>query len=76
MRYVNGEVEGDVSFVVGSDVSTFEIAGAIRQQEPSIMVIKVEWSVVGSGVWSADTLKIPPNKIAITQRSSVQVVIA
>lgn len=76
MNYVNGEIDGDVSFVVGSDVSTFEIASAINQQEPSIFVKKVELSVVGSGTWSADTMVIAPNQIARTQRSSVQVVIS
>ncbi len=76
MNYVNGEIEGDVSFVVGSDVSPFEIASAINQQEPSIFVKKVEVSVVGSGTWSADTMEIAANEIARTQRSSIQVVIA
>ncbi|MGW8304373.1 MAG: baseplate J/gp47 family protein [Achromobacter pulmonis] len=76
MNYVNGEIDGDVSFVVGSDVSTFEIASAINQQEPSIFVKKVELSVVGSGTWSADTMAIAPNQIARTQRSSIQVVIS
>ncbi|GAB1837370.1 hypothetical protein MyNCGM121_41500 [Achromobacter xylosoxidans] len=76
MNYVNGEIDGDVSFVVGSDVSTFEIASAINQQEPSIFVKKVELSVVGSGAWSADTMVIAPNQIARTQRSSIQVVIS
>jgi len=75
MNYVNGGIEGDVSFVVGSDVSTFEIASAINQQEPTIFVKKVELSVVGSGVWSADTMDIAPDQIARTQRSSIQVVI-
>ncbi|MFY2842308.1 baseplate J/gp47 family protein [Achromobacter ruhlandii] len=76
MNYVNGEIDGDVSFVVGSDVSTFEIASAVNQQEPSIFVKKVELSVVGSGTWSADTMVIAPNQIARTQRSSIQVVIS
>ncbi|MNV54248.1 hypothetical protein D3C71_1464310 [compost metagenome] len=76
MNYVNGDIEGDVSFVVGSDVSTFEIASTINQQEPTIFVKKVELSVVGSGTWSADTMGIAPDQIARTQRSSIQVVIA
>ncbi|WMD23293.1 baseplate J/gp47 family protein [Achromobacter seleniivolatilans] len=76
MNYVDGDIDGDVSFVVGSDVSTFEIASAINQQEASIFVKKVELSVVGSGVWSSDSMDINPNQIARTQRSSIQVVIA
>lgn len=76
MNYVDGDIEGDVSFVVGSDVSTFEIASAINQQEPTVFIKKVELSVAGSGVWSPDTMDIAPNQIARTQRSSIQVVIA
>lgn len=76
MNYVNGDIEGDVSFVVGSDVSTFEIASAVNQQEPTIFVKKVELSVVGSGTWSAHTMEIAPNQIARAQRNSIQVVIS
>lgn len=76
MNYVNGDVDGDVSFVVGSDVSPFEIAGAINQQEPSLFVKRVELSVAGSGAWTADTMIIQPFQVARTQRSSVQVVIS
>lgn len=73
MNYVNGELEGDQSFVVGSDVSPFEISGAINQQEPSIYVRKVEISLVGSGTWSSDVYDIAANEIARTQLSSITV---
>lgn len=76
MNYVNGDIDGDGSFVVGSDVSTFEIASAVNQQEPTVFLNKVELSVVGSGAWSSDTMEIAPNQIARTQRSSIHVVIA
>lgn len=75
MRYVNQEIEGDVSFVVGSNVSPWEIAGAINQQRPEIRVRKVELSLVGSGTWSTDEYEIAINEIAKTQRSSITVVV-
>ncbi|URG13022.1 baseplate J family protein [Stenotrophomonas phage B2] len=74
MNYVDGQVEGDVSFMVGVDVSPFEIAGAINQQEPNIHVRKVELSVVGSGVWSTDTLEVGAKGVARTVPSSISVV--
>jgi len=75
MNYVSGEVEGDAGFVTGSDVSPFEIAGAINQQEPTIFVRRVELSLAGSGTWSSDTFEIARNQVARTRRSSIQVVV-
>lgn len=74
MNYVNGDIEGDVSFVVGADVSPWEISGAINQQEPSIVIRKVEISEVGSGTWSSDVFDIAPDEVARTQLSSITVV--
>ncbi len=74
MNYVNGELEGDVSFVVGVNVSPWEISGAINQQEPLISVQKVELSLAGSGVWSSDVYDLDIDQAARTQRSSIAVV--
>lgn len=74
MNYVNGDIEGDRSFEVGIDVSPWEIAGAINQQEPRLSVVKVELSEVGSGVWSTDVFSVDINELAKTQRSSISVV--
>lgn len=76
MNYVNGYLEGDVSFVVGSDVSPFEISGAINQQEPSLFVKNVELSLSGSGVWSSSIYEIKVNEIARTQISAITVIVA
>lgn len=45
--YANGELEGEDGFVVGGDVTTFEISGAINQVEPRIFVTNVELSTDG-----------------------------
>lgn len=45
--YVAGELEGEDGFVVGGDVTTFEISGAINQVEPRIFVTNVELSTDG-----------------------------
>ena len=75
MNYVNGDIEGDRSFVVGVNVSPWEIAGAINQQESRLSVVKVELSEVGSGVWSADVFSLGINELAKTQHSSISVVV-
>lgn len=74
MNYVNGDIEGDRSFEVGKDVSPWEIAGAINQQEPRLSVVKVELSEAGSGVWSTDVFSVAINELAKTQRSSISVI--
>ena len=76
MNYVNGELEGDASFVVGSDVSPWEISGAINQQEPRLSVTNVELSLAGSGVWSSAVYPIAINEVARTQANSITVVVA
>lgn len=74
MNYVNGALDGDVSFRVGVSVSPFEISGAINQQEPFIKILNVELSTDGL-TWSNTTLDIKPNEIAVTQRGSISVII-
>lgn len=75
MNYVNGDTEGDRSFIVGKDVSPWEIAGAINQQEPRLAVVKVELSEVGTSVWSTDVFAIGINELAKTQHSSISVIV-
>lgn len=74
MNYVNGALDGDVSFRVGVSVSPFEISGAINQQEPFIKILNVELSTDGL-TWSNTTLDIKPNEIAVTKRGSISVII-
>lgn len=46
-RYADGELGGQDGFIIGSDVVTFEISGAINQVEPRIFVTNVELSTDG-----------------------------
>lgn len=75
MNYVNGLVEGDVSFVVGVDVSPFEIAAAINMQNPSITVTKVEVSKASPVSWSTNVLSMNANQIARITESGITVII-
>lgn len=75
MNYVNQEVEGDLAFIVGVDLSGWEIAGAITQQRPDFFITKVELRETGTSDWTTDTIDIKINEIAKTQRSAISVVI-
>jgi len=45
--YANGELDGEDGFVIGADITTFELAGAINQIEPRITVALIELSTDG-----------------------------
>jgi hypothetical protein len=48
VQYADGLLSGEPGFVVGADVSPFELAGAINRNEPTIYVQKVEVSYDGA----------------------------
>ncbi|UVE47619.1 hypothetical protein KS461_10130 [Pseudomonas chlororaphis] len=73
MRYVNGGLEGDAGFVVGNDVSPFELAGAVNQVEPRIFVRLVEISTDGV-IWQSNALSISIQQKAQTTLGSIQVI--
>ncbi len=72
--YGAGELEGEAGLVVGSDVSAFELAGAINQVEPRIFVTKVELSEDGI-TWSTADVPIAINEVARLPESAVSVLI-
>lgn len=45
--YANGLFSGEPGFIVGADVSPFELSGAINQREPTIFVSDLEISTDG-----------------------------
>jgi len=73
MAYVDGELEGDAGFVVGNDVSPFELAGAVNQVEPRIFVRLVEVSTDGV-TWQTGIIPISIQQKAQTSISSIQVI--
>ena len=62
-QYADGDLEGQDGFIIGSDVTTFEISGAINQVEPRIFVTNVELSTDGINYASA-TVPIALDQIA------------
>lgn len=76
LDYADGLIEGLAGFVVGADVSPFEIAGAIMSRFPAYYIQKVEISLTSPVSYTTDPIAIGIDEIAHTQASYVTVVIA
>ncbi len=76
LDYATGTINGLAGFVVGADVSPFEIAGAITSEYPGYYLSKVEISLESSVSYSTNAIPIAVNEIAATQVSYVTVVIS
>lgn len=74
--YANGLIDGLDGFTVGSDVSPFEISGALIRKFPSYYISKVEVSYLSPISYTTNTLPIAVNEIAYTESSFVTVVVA
>lgn len=76
LEYANGLIDGLEGFVVGADVSPFEIAGAITRQFPAYYISRVQISLTSPVSYSTNVIPIGVNEIATTQLSYITVVIA
>ena len=72
LAYANGQIDGEPGFVVGSNVSPFQLAGAINIQAPGIFVHNVEICFAG-GTPAPDELTINPWQLATIVSSSITV---
>lgn len=72
----NGVTSTLPGFVVGADVSPFEIAGAIMAELPGTFISQVEVSLESDIVWSTDVIAIGVNQQAATQLSFITVIIS
>ena len=73
LDYANGLLTGLAGFVIGADVSPFEIAGAIMSQYPSYYISLVEVSLQSPMDFTTDPIEIAVNEIAQTQLSYITV---
>lgn len=71
----NGTQQTLPGFVVGADVSPFEISSAIVAENPGIYIEKLELGLYPSGPYSTDAIVIGVNEIGYTQQSYVSVVV-
>lgn len=74
MNYVNGDQEGEEGFVVGANVSPFELASAINREYPILFIRKVEISKDGIN-YSIDELEIALDQLAVTTQGLITVVL-
>lgn len=75
LAYANGELRGERGFIVGADVSPFEIASAINISEPEIFVENVELSIDGNA-YSSVPIVIGLDEIAATDASKITTVVS
>ncbi len=73
--YANGLLVNLQGFVVGADVSPFEISGAIMSRYPNYFIQKVEVSYSDPISYTTSNIIIGLNEIAHTQISYIEVVV-
>lgn len=74
VQYANGEIPGERGFVVGVDISPFELSGAVNHFEPGLFVRKVECARSGEPL-AAQLVPIATNEIGQTTANNIVVVI-
>jgi hypothetical protein len=75
LAYAQGKIEGEAGFVVGADVSCFEIAGAISRTLPTLFVGKVEATKANAISYSTNTISINVWEIATTTINGISVLV-
>lgn len=73
--FAAGNIEGEAGFTVGSNVSAFELAGAVNQQNPGVYVQKCETSLTSITSWGTDEIAVGLNQIAAIQSGDIEVTI-
>lgn len=76
MQYVNGEMDGEDGWTVGTGASPFELAAAINSGAPGLFVTKVELAEQSTGVYSTDTISIAIFEKAVTAPGYIQVFVS
>jgi hypothetical protein len=71
LDYANGLIEGEEGLIVGMNVSTFELAGAVNKENPAIYVQNMETSLVSPLNYSNAEIPIEIWQRALIQQSSI-----
>jgi Baseplate J-like protein len=75
VAFAAGELEGEAGFVVGTDVSPFELAGAVNVQTPGLYVQNMEVSLQSVVNYQPTTIPIALDELATIAPGSITVVI-
>lgn len=73
VAYANGEIEGEQGFVVGGDVSPFELSAAVNTSSPGIFVTLLEVAKLADAFGTA-TVPISIQEVARISASNIQVI--
>lgn len=75
VAYASGQLEGEPGFVVGANVSAFELGGAVNRYAPGIFVTKCEISNLTPIAWTTDEIAIALNEIATILSGNIEVIV-
>jgi uncharacterized phage protein gp47/JayE len=75
LNYAAGLIPGEQGFAVGTDVSVFELAGAISYYNPGLFVHNLLQQIAGGGGYATTEITININQIATIISSSITVII-
>lgn len=76
VAFVNGEQDGEDGWIVGSDVSSFELAAAVSRSAPGVFVSNMEITKQTVNVYQNTTIPIAINELATTTSGSITVVVS
>lgn len=75
LDYANGNIENEQGFVIGADVSPFELAGAIGREVPQVFVTSVEVAFEAmTPAYGFTPLAIALNQIATIEEAAIEVI--
>lgn len=75
LDYVNGRIDGEAGFVVGGDVSPFELAAAVNAADVGLYVRKVEVTKVSVGAFDTTEIAIAVNELATLSAGGIVVIV-
>lgn len=73
LAYAAGQLNGFTGFIVGADVTTYDIGGAILSLYPSYIITNLQIALAPSGSYQNSPIAIAVNQIAQTQLSYITV---
>jgi len=73
LDYAAGLLDGEPGFVVGADISPFELAGAVNRETPEIYVQNMEITTVAANTFSNSQIVILISQIATLAESDITV---
>lgn len=75
LAYVQGRIDGEQGLTVGTDVSPFELAGAVNIQSPGLFVQKMEVTKQALIAYAVAEIPIALDEIATLAEGAIEVVV-